>query len=296
MTALSNLSQATKDGVDLLNKQLNKHLDDQEHRNKHQDQREHDQARHNIEDWLSSTDFAPQQTDLINRRQEGTGQWLLGSEKFKNLLAGTQHTLFCYGIPGAGKTIITSIVVEHLWSKFQADYDTGIAYLFCNYNRQQEQRFGDLVASLLKQLVKRLPDIPDDIKNLHQRHRATGTRPDDNELIAALLSVIASQSRTFLIIDALDECINSDRTRTRLLSELIKFQSLTNVSLFATSRPIPEITSVFQEVVSVRIRASEEDVQIYLDNHIAQLPNCVLKNQDLQTALKAKIVKAVDGM
>lgn len=282
--------------MDQLNEQLNKYHDDQECRNKHHDEQERDQERHKIEDWLSSTDSAAQQTDFINRRQEGTGQWLLNSEKFQAWLDGTQQTLFCSGIPGSGKTIITSIVVEHLWTKFQADGDIGIAYLYCNYNRQQEQKLGDLVASLLIQLVKRLPVLPDHIKNLYQRHRDRGTRPGDDEIISALYSVTASHSRTFFIIDALDECIKSDGTRKRLLTEIFKYQSQTTVALFATSRLFPEITSLFQEEVSMEIRASEYDVQRYLDHHIDRLPNCVLKNQDLQAAVKAEIVKAVDGM
>lgn len=115
-----NLSQATKVGVD----QLNRHHDDEERRD--------------IEDWLSSVNFAAQQSDLINQRQEGTDKCLLNSEKFKGWLDGTQQTLLCSGIPGAGKTVMTPIVVEHLWTKFQANIDIGIAYLYCDYKSQQE--------------------------------------------------------------------------------------------------------------------------------------------------------------
>lgn len=275
---LSNLSQVTKDGVD----QLRKHQDDQERRH--------------IEDWLSSADFAAQTSDLINRRQEGTGKWLLDSEKFKSWVDGTQKTLFCPGIPGAGKTIMTSIVIEHLSAKFQADTDTAIAYLYCSYKRQHEQKFGDLVASLLKQLVRRLPALPDDLKSLYQRYRDRGTRPDDNEILSTLHSVAACRSRTFFIIDALDECSNRDGTRNRLLEEIFKCQSTTTASIFATSRFIPAITTVFQGAMSVEIRASTPDVQKYLDNHITRLPSFVSRDLALQDAVKTEILKAVDGM
>lgn len=275
---LSNLSQATKDGVD----RLNRHHDDEERRD--------------IEDWLSSVNFTAQQSDLINQRQEGTGQWLLNSEKFKAWLDGTQQTLLCSGIPGAGKTVMTSIIVEHLWTKFQADSDIGIAYLYCNYESQQEQKFGALVASLLKQLVRRMRVLPDNIGDLYRCHREKGTRPDDNEVTSALHSIEGSYSRTFFVIDALDECINSDGTRKRLLMEIFKYQSNTTAALFATSRFIPEITSLFQGEMSMEIRAIDHDVQKYLDNHINRLPNCVLQNKDLQNTVKAEIVRAVDGM
>ena len=57
-----------------------------------------------ILDWLTPIDYAPQQSDFISRRQAGTGEWLLGSEQFKTWVETEKQTLFCPGIPGAGKT------------------------------------------------------------------------------------------------------------------------------------------------------------------------------------------------
>jgi hypothetical protein len=44
------------------------------------------QQHHTMMQWLSPTDFPAQQHDIITRRQEGTGQWLLDSPKFKRWL------------------------------------------------------------------------------------------------------------------------------------------------------------------------------------------------------------------
>ena len=41
-------------------------------------------TRNKILDWLTPIDYGLKQSDLINRRQKGTGQWLLDSGKFKN--------------------------------------------------------------------------------------------------------------------------------------------------------------------------------------------------------------------
>lgn len=274
----SNLSQATKNGVD----QLSKHHGDQERRK--------------IEDWLFASDFAAQQSDFNNRRQEGTGQWLINSNEFKNWLDGTEKTLFCSGIPGAGKTILTSLVIDELWKRFQANIDVGIAHLYCSYKTQEDQKFGVLVASLLKQLVRRLPILPDNIANLYKHHIKGGTRPLDDEITTALHLVAGSYSRTFFVIDALDECISSDGTRNRLLDEIFKCQSDSTAAFFATSRLIPEITSSFEGRTSISIRASDDDVRMYLDNHITQLPKFVLRDQALQVAIKVEIIKASDGM
>ncbi|KAL9118356.1 MAG: hypothetical protein Q9187_005101 [Circinaria calcarea] len=273
-----NLSQVTKDSVD----RLHRHHDDHERRL--------------IESWLSSADFAAQQSDFIGRRQEGTGQWLLDSQEFETWVSGTKQTLFCQGMPGAGKTIIASIVIDDLWSKFQAESDVAIAFLFCNYKRQQEQKFEHLMSSLLAQLVKGRSNLPESIRNLHQRHVDRGTRPSIEEIITLFHSVSRSYSKIFIVVDALDECSKIDNTRKRLLEELFTLQSHTKAGFFATSRENPEIATLFQGAILKEIRASDEDVRRYLASRIAELPKCVLRDQALQDNIQTEIAKAVDGM
>src|SRR2546423_12797298 len=140
LTFASELSSAIKDGVD----QLNQRQHNQECRQEHQI----------IVDWLTPIDYAPQQSDFVARRQEGTGQWLLDSKEFNKWLDQSKQTLFCPGIPGAGKTIITSIVVHHLHTKFRRAPTVAIASLYCDFRRQHEQKPTDLLLSLLKQLVQ----------------------------------------------------------------------------------------------------------------------------------------------
>jgi hypothetical protein len=46
------------------------------------------------------------------------------------------ETLFCPGIPGGGKTILTSVVIDNLQRKFRKRKDVAsIAYLYCNFRR-----------------------------------------------------------------------------------------------------------------------------------------------------------------
>jgi hypothetical protein len=258
--------------------------------------RHDNQERRAICDWLTPVDYAPQQSDFISRRQEGTGQWLLESDKFQKWLTKDKQILFCPGIPGAGKTMITSIVVHDLYTKFQNDASVGIAYIYCNFRRQQEQKPANLLASLLKQLVQEQLSMPENVKSLYERHKDKRTSPSFDEISKSLHSIIADYSRVFIIIDALDECRVSDGGRKQLLSEISNLQNRTGISLFATSRFIPEIRKEFEGNVSLEIRASDEDVRRYLDGHISQLPSFVLRSPDLQKEVKTEIIRAVDGM
>lgn len=259
-------------------------------------ERQDDQERLSILDWLTPIDYAPQQSDFINRQQAGTGQWLLDSPKFHAWLQADKQTLFCPGIPGAGKTIITAIVIDDLTTRFQNDSSIGIAYLYCNFRRKDEQKAQDLLASLLKQLSQERSSLPDSVKVLYDQHRDKRTRLSFEEISRALYSVATTYLRVFIIVDALDECQSSEGCRTTFLTEIFNLQAKSRVNIFATSRFIPEITERFKRSMSLEIRASEHDVRRYIDGYMLHLPSFVGRSLDLQEEIKAEIVKAVDGM
>ncbi|KAH6705255.1 ankyrin repeat-containing domain protein [Leptodontidium sp. MPI-SDFR-AT-0119] len=278
----SQISMATKGGVDLLHE-----------RQDIQERREECQA---ILDWLTPIDYTSQQSDFIARRQEGTGTWLLDSMKYQSWRETKKQTLFCPGIPGAGKTIITSIVVEELNTRFRNDNSVGIACIYYNFRRQDEQKIDGLLASLLKQLAESQPSLPGTVKELYNQHKTKRTRPSLEEISRSLQAVTTLYSRVFIIVDALDECQISDGCRQRFLSGLFNLQAKCGANLFATSRPIASIEKEFEGNSKLEIRASEEDVRRYLDGHMFRLPRFVARSLKLKEEIKTNIVNAVDGM
>jgi hypothetical protein len=80
----------------------------------HQSILEDDEAQ-KIFAWLFPFDFAIQRRDHFAKFQEGTGQWLLDTNEFRNWCSrGPKKTMYCPGIPGAGKSVLASIVINHL--------------------------------------------------------------------------------------------------------------------------------------------------------------------------------------
>jgi hypothetical protein len=258
--------------------------------------RQHDQEHETIHIWLTPIDHAPQQSDYIGRRQPGTGQWLLDSAEYQAWLKTDKQTLFCPGIPGAGKTILTSIVIDDLQTRFQNKSSVGITYLYCNFRQHDEQKAKDLLASLLKQLRQELPSLPDIVKTLYNYYKKKQTRPSFDKVSRTLQSVAAMYSRVFIVADALDECQVSDRCQSKFLSEIFSLQAKNRINFFATSRPIPDIEREFKGYPSHEILASDKDVYRYLDSHMSDLPEFVLKRPDLQEEIKTKIAEAAEGM
>jgi hypothetical protein len=260
-----------------------------------EDTRNMQQERQGILNWLTTTDYASQHNDFIARRQEGTGKWLLESSEFHRWKATKGQTLFCPGIPGAGKTITTSIVVDHLESS--CDSETGVAYVYCNFRRLDDQRPYQLLASLLRKLSRDKWDSARPIlKTLYDRHKDKASRASLEDISGALRCVAAAYSRVFIVIDAVDECQAPDGRLTRFLTEIFTLQDSCGANILATSRPIPDIRRRFEKSTELEIRAAPEDIEQYIDGHISQLARCVSTDPRLQLEIKAAIVESVQGM
>ncbi|KAM6522793.1 hypothetical protein FALCPG4_012409 [Fusarium falciforme] len=281
-TLLSQLSSETtvtvKKGVDRLNQNQDR------------------QERLAILNWLSSFDHTAQQNDISARKQTGTGVWLLESPEFTSWNSTRGETLYCPGIPGAGKTILSSIVVEELTKRFRDDSNVCIAHVYFNYQQQESQTVNQVFANLLRQLVAGQSDIPTAVRDVYKGHLQRGSKPKFEEISELLHSFSALYSRVFIIIDALDECPSRDGRRNTLLSEIMKLQTALSANILCTSRPIPEIESWFPKAVSINVRASEHDVRKYLDGQIGRLPGFVARSTELQEHVKTQIVQVVDGM
>jgi hypothetical protein len=70
--------------------------------------------KHDLMRWYCPVDYHVQHQDFMDRHQTGTGKWFLQDSKFQGWIQSNSATLFCPGIPGAGKTIMAALVVDHL--------------------------------------------------------------------------------------------------------------------------------------------------------------------------------------
>jgi Cdc6-like AAA superfamily ATPase len=248
-----------------------------------------------VMDWLSSTDFPADQTDTIARRQEGTGKWFVESPEFIKFLEGENKTLFCPGIPGAGKTMISAIAIDHIWKAFQGD-NVGVSFIYNNYNRQEEQTATKLIAAILKQLVQGRPSYGEPVTALHKQHAGRGTRPSFNEIRTTIHSVLNNYFRAYIIIDALDECTDIDGTRSDLIDAVRDLQTKADIRLMVTSRFGSGAEDLLEGALKLEIQANEADVKQYVAGRLDRFPKFVRNDKELQAEIQDGIVQAVDRM
>ncbi|KAL6826777.1 ankyrin repeat-containing domain protein [Trichoderma sp. SZMC 28015] len=255
-----------------------------------------EQEEKQILDWLTPIDYGLLHSDYHKRLQPGTGEWFLERKEFQDWITDSNNTLFCYGIPGAGKTILATLAIRHVSSKFRGNSEIGIIYVYFNYNRHEDQDFQKLIASLLKQLAGGLHHLPESTKQLYNEHSKKRTRASLEELKTNLKCVLKDYKRVFIILDALDECQIFELNL--LLSELLELQKEHRIKLLATSRPIPEIMDLFNNsnATKLQIRAKTSDVTTYIEAHMDRLSRVTRRNEVLREDIKADISEAVDGM
>ncbi|KAF5972618.1 ankyrin repeat protein [Fusarium bulbicola] len=240
---------------------------------------------------LSPIDYEAQHFDFLERRQPRTGEWLLNSVKYQNWVDGRGQALFCPGIPGAGKTIMAATVIDHLMVKHHNDSTIGMAYIYCDFRRKSDQTVNNLLASILKQLIRHSPQRSRLIRELD-----ISVRPTSAKIFVNLRQVVGLYSKVYVVVDALDECEVANGCRARFMAYLKDLHIKCGINLLATSRFIFEITQIFTEDPSIEIRAAVSDINKYVEGHLDRLPKFVRGNSALKGDIEKGISEAADGM
>ncbi|KAK4985760.1 hypothetical protein LTR66_008066 [Elasticomyces elasticus] len=199
-------------------------------------------------------------------------------------------------LAGAGKTVITSIVVDHLQRTYstQSTGDIGIAYVYCKY-KEVEQNAASLIASLLQQLVKQQPSVPDDVRSVCEDHMDRNTRPRLAELSRLLQQTANEFSKVFVVVDALDE--SPEETRRELIVEILKLRQ--DLHFIATSRHNVDTEHLFRDASLLEIRADDADVESYVHGQInrgGRLGKFVQADPSLRGKIVEGIVSKAQGM
>ncbi|KAK7961180.1 hypothetical protein PG988_012394 [Apiospora saccharicola] len=255
-----------------------------------------EQDRRQILDWVGQ-DHSAQQRSLLQRRQPGTRKWLLESPEWKRWIDTKGSTLYCPGIPGAGKTITTAIVIEQLQKLADSNKTWAVSYIFCDYKRCDEEALQEALAGALLRTLLEQCSIPANLRQWHTEPARLKQGLRSEHILESLCSCASQKDRVFIIVDALDE-IRTEQRRS-LVSGLLKLQARPdiNINMFFTSRKISEISMLFPaDRIELEISATEEDVRSYLAREMTNLPSVIRKNQQLQEEIQQAILQSAAGM
>ncbi|KAE9583000.1 hypothetical protein CGMCC3_g801 [Colletotrichum fructicola] len=186
----------------------------------------------------------------LRQRHPGTWQWFLNSTGHQTWLSHAGEKRLVLGVPGVGKSVLASVVLEDLRQRFGNDKSIGVVGLFCEVYKE-EGITGKLIRSFLTQLrgpeksdftqVEEKSDLP--VDKMSMQDLSTGSR----------------LSRVFVVVDGLDL-----RARdTEFILWLLDIAGQPKVSVLFTSRIIPTIHNAILDFPIQDLRATEADISAY---------------------------------
>jgi len=193
---------------------------------------------------------------------------------------------------------VSSVVIDSLCNQARGQNAT-VACFYFDFAAQNEQSPANMLGSLLKQLVFGLEEIPEEILEAYEeRKKAIGGQGPQIPNILNILQTISSRGRTFICIDALDECAIEDRAR--LLDSLGQLlEQSPGTRIFMTGRP--HILSEIERrlaggVTSLSISPRRDDIVTYLRGKLAADPTPDARDNNLEAEILEKIPSDISEM
>ena len=192
---------------------------------------------------------------------------------------------------------ISSLVIDSLCDQ-AGEENVAVAAFYCDYLFQQEQTIDNIMGAILKQLVAR-GGITENLREAFKKAKKEvgGRGPRLTDLMRMLRTTIASLPRTFICIDALDECL------PKCLPEL--FESLGDLvrespsaRIFLTGRPHvgEDVRRYFTKAVVIPISPDREEIRGYVEMRLDRDAEPEAMSNDLRADIVRVILEKISDM
>jgi len=161
---------------------------------------------------------------------------------------------------------VSSLVVDRLCDQARGQ-NTAVTCFYFDFAARKEHSVVNMLGSLLKQVVGGMERIPEEVSGAFQDQKKVigGRRPRLPDVVKMLQTITSSQ-RTFVCIDALDECAAVHRVKLlNSLKQILEKSPLTRILIIGRPYIRAEIEKrLAGRVISVSVSPSRNDIIEYL--------------------------------
>jgi len=176
-----------------------------------------------------------------------------------------------------------------------------IAYFFFDFNDSTKQTVESLLRSLVFQLAVSVDNIPMSLESLYAKHhhdRRSSTLPTTAEWASVLLQLLSEKEIFYIVIDALDDCLEEERL-IESLNYLVSESTASTRWLF-TCRISEEVSLNLHsdKFQTVRIKSSDvdRDIATYLHATLENDPKLRSYALKAKTLIRFEIQSKARGM
>ncbi|OAX80282.1 hypothetical protein ACJ72_05386 [Emergomyces africanus] len=260
--------------------------------------REVTQRRMQVYQWLCGIDFQAIHDRASSEYSSGTGVWVLSGEQLQCWLHGEHRLLWIHGIPGSGKTVLMSTILNQCLLP-KASEKRVVAYYYCDFRNHDSCRPESVVGAIILQICQILPSFPADVGDSFERHIGKDGKaapPNLEELGALLRQVLPLVPDVTIAVDALDEC-HERETLVKILKDLSS-NSSTAVKVIVSSRREVDIVRFLKDhpCISTQSSDADEDIHQYIRSAMKLRPRLQKLSQALQEHIVDTLTKGAGGM
>ncbi|KAF3271318.1 hypothetical protein TWF217_005716 [Orbilia oligospora] len=249
----------------------------------------HDAVRqiNNVTEHIELTQQERQRDEILRRRVTGTGKWLLDEPNFKDWCSGknSHRVLCCSGIPGAGKSVLASLVIDHITALSNGPVlNVGIAFIY--YALDEAQNREVLLNSLRKLIplvqlfVTGRPHIPAIVERYFVgalRINIEATKDDIERFVATKIDEDWAR----------DKYLMDENLKHEILGEIAKAsQKMFLLPILQIQMLYKAFESTIDRIVRQSRSSSDLALDILMWTHLAERP---LNVNELFDALAVKI-------
>jgi hypothetical protein len=287
--ALADVQSKQLDRVESMQKELTTYIDEQ--------------SIASLQAWLAPSNVRANHAAATKLRHGTTGSWFLAGDAFQSWLSTPNSFLWLSAIPGAGKTVLASSVINYLRDNVQSK-QRGVAYFYCDYKEPHKQQPSNLLATLLSMLGAQNQSVFRELESFFQKQAkenpgVANSTPGFDELRSNFSTFIGDYfDEVLIVVDALDECIGRDCITHGLMSLV---RSCPTLKVFVTSRNEIDIYRAFEDLPKACIQ--KEDVAEDIENFVrfevsAKIKDRKLKLRDprLEQTIVSALTEGAQGM
>jgi ankyrin repeat domain-containing protein 50 len=155
------------------------------------------------------------------------------------------------------------MIIDELRSSFSGP-ESPVAFFYFDYQDQDHQTTSSILSSILRQIVATMPKIPKRMTDAYEKLSSSGVSLPLHEPEKLMFDITGNIERTYIIIDALDECDES-RYRRTFLQFIDRLKQIQTVRLYLTSRHYPlDINAAFHTHPQIAVQAHDSDLRRYM--------------------------------
>jgi len=192
----------------------------------------------------------------------------------------------------------SSLVVDRLCDQSRGQ-NTAVTCFYLDFAARKEQSVASILGSLLRQVVGGMEKVPEEITRAFQEQKmAIGGRGPRLLDIVKMLQTITSSLRTFVCIDAWDECAAVHRVKLlNSLKQILETSPRTRIFIIGRPHVRAEIEKrLAGRVITVSVGPNQNDIMEYLHLRLDEDDTPDAMDESLEEEILEKIPEKMSEM